>query len=174
MAVFGALFLSAALSGLLGVLAGSEWHVAWALAGFFLPGYSLPFVLYSGSKGWNERARWEAERLAAEARERAAICDQAEHELVMIEETLAEARGRMQGELEWVGGGSAAYARHRRAGLEREYAGLLSNALATVEATLGRLRRESARVPPDQAQRVPGILARGERLWKRLQRGLGA
>jgi hypothetical protein len=52
MAVFGALFLSAAVSGLLGALAGSRYHVWWALAGFLLPGYSLPFVLYYGLKGW--------------------------------------------------------------------------------------------------------------------------
>jgi hypothetical protein len=78
MAVFGGLFLSASVSGLLGVLAGSGAHVVWALAGFFLPGYSLPFVFYYGLKGWDERARPEerleaapAERLAAGASERA-------------------------------------------------------------------------------------------------------
>jgi len=59
MAVFGALFLSASVSGLLGALAGSRGHVWWALAGFFLPGYSLPFVLYYGLKGREERKRWK-------------------------------------------------------------------------------------------------------------------
>lgn len=57
MAVFGGLLLSASVSGLLGALAGSEAHVWWALAGFFLPVYSLPFVLYHGLKGWSKRAR---------------------------------------------------------------------------------------------------------------------
>jgi hypothetical protein len=52
MAVFGALFLSASVSGLIGVLAGSRGHVWWALTGLFVPGYSMPFVLFYGLKGW--------------------------------------------------------------------------------------------------------------------------
>jgi hypothetical protein len=74
MAVFGALFLSASVSGVLGALAGSGGHGWWALAGFFLPGYSLPFVLYYGLKGWEERKRAEAalaDRLEDEPRKRA-------------------------------------------------------------------------------------------------------
>jgi hypothetical protein len=51
MAIFGGLLLSASVSGLLGALAGSSGHFWWALAGFFLPGYSLPFVVYYGLKG---------------------------------------------------------------------------------------------------------------------------
>ena len=57
MAVFGALLLSAAVSGLLGVLAGSSAHVGWAVVGLVMPGWSLPFFLYYGLKGWDGRNR---------------------------------------------------------------------------------------------------------------------
>jgi hypothetical protein len=62
MIVFGALLLSAGVSGLLGVLAGSAWHLGWALLGFFVPVYSLPFLLFYGLRGWEERERRERVR----------------------------------------------------------------------------------------------------------------
>ncbi len=73
MAVFGALLLSVSVSGLLGVLAGSDWHVGWALAGLMFPGYSRPFLLYAGLKGWDwapapRRERGRARRPGARAR----------------------------------------------------------------------------------------------------------
>lgn len=57
MVVVGALLLSAGVSGLLGVLAGSAWHLGWALLGFFVPVYSLPFLLFFGLRGWETRQR---------------------------------------------------------------------------------------------------------------------
>ncbi len=62
MIVFGALLLSAGVSGLLGVLAGSGWHVGWALLGLFVPVYSLPFLLFFGLRGWEERQRGDRAR----------------------------------------------------------------------------------------------------------------
>jgi hypothetical protein len=62
--IFGALLLSAALSGLLGVAADSDWHVAYALGGLFLP-YLLPVFVYYAAK---ERNRVYEQRVREEQR----------------------------------------------------------------------------------------------------------
>jgi hypothetical protein len=65
MAIFGALLFSAALTGLLGVFAGSDSHPLWAVAGLLIPGYSLPVALYYVAKG---RSRKYEQRVYEEQR----------------------------------------------------------------------------------------------------------
>jgi len=68
--VFGALTVSMGVSGLLGVAHDAD-SLGWmfALIGFIIPAYSLPFLLYYAGKGTNQRAEDRARRARAVARE---------------------------------------------------------------------------------------------------------
>jgi hypothetical protein len=68
MIVFGLLIVSVGLSGLLGVLHDEDaTGLGFAFLGLFVPGYSLPFLLYYAAKGSGERA--ERNRRAREREE---------------------------------------------------------------------------------------------------------
>ena len=70
--VFGALIVSMGVSGLLGLAHDAESSgCMFALIGFIIPAYSLPFLLYYAVKGTNERAEDRVRRARAIAREHA-------------------------------------------------------------------------------------------------------
>ena len=70
--VFGALTLSMGVSGLLGVMhdLGSSGSM-FAVIGFIIPGYSLPFLVYYAGKGAKQRTEDRVRRARSTARERA-------------------------------------------------------------------------------------------------------
>ncbi len=74
--VFGALIVSMGVSGMLGVAHDPDSSGSmFAVIGFFIPAYSLPFLLYYAGKGASDRAENNARRarvLAGELAEREA------------------------------------------------------------------------------------------------------
>src|SRR2546421_1187827 len=59
--VFGALLVSVGVSGLLGIAHDPDSSgCMFAFFGILIPGYSLPFLIYYGIKGANERAEYRA------------------------------------------------------------------------------------------------------------------
>src|SRR4051794_2724519 len=70
--VFGALMVSMGVSGLLGIAHDPDSSgCMFAFFGIFIPGYSLPFLIYYGIKGASDRAEDLARRDRLLAREQA-------------------------------------------------------------------------------------------------------